>query len=134
MKVSYRTAGSGTYTTLGDDGARDYVTVFGPRLALEAQVEGLFRGSSAKVYGRGNRRWELVVEIVEEHSSLDAATSHVQSQAAALPALCDLKVEEGATTVYLARAALVGYEPAVTGRSTRIVYRFTGETLTSTAP
>jgi len=126
MKVSYRTAGSGTYTTLGDDGARDYVTVFGPRLALEAQVEGLFRGSSAKVYGRGNRRWELVVEIVEEHSSLDAATSHVQSQAAALPDLT--------TTVYLTRAALVGYEPAVTGRSTRIVYRFTGETLTSTAP
>jgi hypothetical protein len=135
MKITWRTAGGGSYSaTLADDANRLFVSTFLPRMSDSVQVDGLFRSANAQVKARGNRRWSLAIVVEKEHASVDAATVFLASDPAAVSSLIlvDLKVEGGASPIYYANCKLTGYTPVQTGKSTSVRYEFVFQ-LASTA-
>jgi len=134
VKISYRTQGSGAYTLLADDTAGTYIFGFQPRMMGRSQVTPLFRSSKPFVAARGNRLWQLGGTVIKDNGTAAAAAAFIQSNAAAFPDFVDLKIEEGATAIYLTPAVLVEFSPAVNGAETVISYGFVGGDLTTTAP
>ena len=134
MKISFRTQGAGLYTVLGDDSSGVFITGFLPRLALRSQVTPLFRSETPFVAARGNRVWQLRGTIEKDNGTAEAAVAFIQSAAGAIPDFVDLKIEEGATEIYLTPAVFVEFQPIVKGTSSSITYGFVGGNLTTVAP
>jgi hypothetical protein len=135
LKISYRTAGTGSYTTLADDSTGDLVVEFRPSMQGVSQVDPLFGAANAKVFAKGNRAWQIALAVSKEHASVDAAAEFLATHAAALPDLVDLKVEVGAKTMYAHRAAMTQFDPGgETNKSTLIAYGWVAEKYTTTAP
>jgi hypothetical protein len=133
LKISFRTQGTGSYTTLADDTAGTLITGFVPRLAGLAQVTPLFRAANAQVLARNNRSWQISGTVETASATAAAAADFIRSQAAAIPDFVDLKIEQDATALLLTPAVFVGFDPIINGVSTRITYTFVGANLI-TAP
>lgn len=141
MKIEYRTpAGSGSYTTLAEDGATNAAAISGflPSVAKQPQVAPLAGGAKPFVQNRGNAAWQLGFVVDRTHASPDAAALFVATEAATLGAPLtnfDLKVTIGTQVLYLVRCVLTQLQPApVSDKSSLIQYGFVGSDWTATAP
>lgn len=130
MKIQYRTQGTGSYATLGDDAAGDLVSGFLPRMTGIAQATPLFRANNQLVAARGNRLWELKGTIEIDHGTAAAAMSFIQTEPAGIPDFVDVQILQGATTVMFSPAVFVGFDPVLVGQSSRITYAFVASNLT----
>jgi hypothetical protein len=136
MKISYRTAavGAGAYTVLGDESDRTAtIRDYQPQMEGIAQVNPLFRSAKQFVADRKNRVWKLSFIIERTHASLGAAVDFLATHPAALPSNVDLKIEQGATVLYLVKAVMVAFQPMPRGLSTACGYAYVGD-YTTTAP
>ncbi len=134
MKISFRTQGTGAYTTLADDSAGTLIVGWIPKMTGISQVTPLFRATTPLIAARANRVWELRGTVETDHGSESNALDFVRSQSAAIPDFVDLQVIQGTTTWYLTPAVFTGFDPIIGGRSSRISYSFVGGKVTSTAP
>lgn len=135
MKISYRTAGAGSYVALADLASREFIAGFVARPQSELQVEPLFRAAHVKVFARGNLQWQIDFYVSREHASADAAAEFLATHRAVLPGLADLKVEVGAKTLYAHRAGLATCEPAdESDKSTLFHYVWIAEQYSTAAP
>ena len=110
MKISYRTAGSGNYSVLGDESDRtNTIRDYRPSMQGLAEVTPMFGSATQFVAALGNRIWSLTFAVERTHSSLAAAVDFLASHPLALPDAVDLKIEQGANTVYLAGGVMTGF-------------------------
>lgn len=141
MKIEYRTPnGSGSYTTLAEDGdsLAAAISNFRPRkLGGTTQIEPLAGGSAPFIQQRGNHAWEISFLVDRTHATPAAAALFLTTEATIFTVLTnfDLKITQGAQVLYLAGAAHTTFDPAMlSDKSTQIIYAFTGKTFNATAP
>ena len=145
MKIEYRTAGAGGYLTLADTAATtlDVISGYKPSMAKQPQQENLFLAAVPFTADLGNARWSLSFQADRQHASASAAQTFLATHAAALAVtmapgkLFDLRVtlDDGTTKVYLAAAALAGFDPDPhSDQSTIVRYSFSGGSYQNTAP
>lgn len=141
MKIEYRTpAGSGSYTTLAEDGATLDARISGFTIPFtkSPQVEPLAGGTAPFVQDRGNATWQLGFVVDRQHASADAAALFIATESAIFGAVLtnfDLKITIGAQVMYLVRGALTGFNPRpLSDKSSLIQYSFVATNWTATAP
>lgn len=141
MKIEYRTpAGTGSYTTLADDSSAtlaDKISAFLPRCTKSPQVTPLAGAANPFIADRGNQYWTLGFLVERTHASPDAAALFLTTEAALFDDVAnyDLKITVGAQVLYLATAALTGFDPdPLSDKSSRVRYAFVGKTFNATAP
>lgn len=141
MKIEYRTpAGTGSYTTLAEDGATLAASISGFTIPFQKspQVEPLAGGTKPFVQDRGNAVWQLGFNVDRVHASPDAAALFVATEAAIFGGVItnfDLKITIGAQVMYLVRAALTNFNPRpLSDKSSLISYGFVATNWTATAP
>lgn len=140
MKIEYRTpAGTGSYTTLAEDGdaLAAAISGFAPALSKSPQVEGLAGSVLPFVQDRGNGVWQISFMVDRTHATPDASALFIATQAALFGVLTnfDLKVTIGAQVLYAVRAALTAFQPQPhSDKSSLIQYSFVAANWTTTAP
>lgn len=133
--IAIRPAGGGSYAALVDPALLPIFTNWMPKMTALAQEEMVYGGENYAVYARGNRKWVMRTEIVTNHASPDAALLYVPIQADSIADQVDIKITEGASSIYLVAAVLTDYDPdEYSGKSNRIRYSFVSGKLTSAAP
>lgn len=140
MKIEYRTpAGSGSYTTLAEDGdaLAAAISGFAPVKNGQPQLTPLAGATAPFIQERGNKFWTLSFVVDRTHASADAAALFLTTQAAIFDVVTnfDLKITQGAQVLYLARCCNTGFQPApLSDKSSLIQYQFVGKTFNATAP
>lgn len=135
MKIEFRTAGTGSYTTLADDSAGAYQLKWQPRRKGIADVQQLYGQANAAVYARGNRYWEFILIVLLTDDNVSDAHTLLATLDASIPDLCDLKITQGTGITYAPACVSDTYDPEPTmGISNQIQFHWTGPNYTTTAP
>jgi hypothetical protein len=141
MKISYTLTGGTDYTMLADEansgGLADAISGFQPRMVKSPQIEQLYQSQGVFVADRGNAQWTLSFSVARVHASADAAAEFIATHAAEFELIrnLDLKIEIGATTVYLTNCAVTEVSPDPhSDKSTFIRYSFVSDDYTTSAP
>ncbi len=153
MKIEYRKpaaagGGSGGYTVIADDASAslgDRISAYKPSYSSSPSVTPLFMSGKVDVRDLGNGQWKLSFSVHRAHASAAAALIFLATHAAEFDATAllaagklgnmDLRVSVGSQFVYMASAAIVGFDPdAHSDQSTFCTYQFVGGSYSTTAP
>lgn len=145
MKVAYRLASGGGYTTMAQDDqvaalvppsatGQAITPEFNPSFQSLTQTDPLFRASASARFNRGNTVCTLPLSFIIQYGTPDDAAASIRTYGGLADQLIHLQVTVGTEIQFYPNALISSYNAKLTGSSVVHSFVFISDNVTASSP